>query len=520
LCDGVFTTFFFDWEVSNASQFFPKDSYHSRSSAYFAQTAMYNRKTDGKRNVLKERLYLTVSPRLDDVLPNIPNPVSQYKRESANRMLWFYNGPIDSCLVHVDRMYQRGVRNIWLQIHEWQRAGFDKEYPDVMPASFVHSCEIIGGQGAAHNFLIEVGKKAKAIGYLFGLHENYVDFYPSAPSWNEEDVALGVAGKNSPAFLNPCDNSREQSYVMKPSKAAYYLNQKAPRIHQAYHTTASYLDVHSSVNPGMRIDYDANVTNAGMFRETMKSYRDLARHARINHAGPVQGEGDAHMLYQGYYDDIEARVITGTATTNSGYGCRAPLLVDFDLCKLHSKTVVHGVGNYELFFGSTLNNWLTIRFSRDSVLTYIATTLAYGHGAFLTSPGRSQDFVGDALLAQTHAYRMQKVYAQAEVSSILYNDNGALVSVSDFLRSHAKDYDKVGEEAFMSQVRIKYGNGVIVCVNRHPTKQWKVEGVGKPHGWFTYHAIVSGKDSLWAGASRCTSYTLPPRNGWVCYTPR
>jgi hypothetical protein len=360
LCDGVFTTFFFDWEVSDASQLFPQNSYHSRSSAYFAQTAMYNKKTDGKRNVLKERLYLTVSPNLEDVLPNIPNPVSQYKRESANRMLWFYNGPMDSCLVHLDRMYQRGVRNLWLQIHEWQRAGFDKEYPDVMPASFVHYCDIIGGQGGAHNFLSEVGKRAKTYGYLFGLHENYVDFYPSAPSWNERDVALAAEGRRAPAYLNPCNNSREQSSIMKPSRAASYLNQMAPMIHQAYHTSASYLDVHSSISPGDRVDYDAKVVNAGMFRETMKLYRDLARQARINHAGPVQGEGDVHVLYQGYYDDIEARILTGTTTTNSGYGYRAPLLVDFDIRKLHSKTVAHGVGNYELFFGPMLNQWLMV----------------------------------------------------------------------------------------------------------------------------------------------------------------
>jgi hypothetical protein len=114
---------------------------------------------------------------------------------------------------------------------------------------------------------------------------------------------------------------------------------------------------------------------------------------------------------------------------------------------------------------------------------------------------------------------MQKAYAQSEASMILYNDNHTLVGVSDYLRSHAKDYDKVGEEAFMSQVRIEYDNGVIVCVNRHPTKQWRVEGVGKSDGWFTYHAIVNGRDSLRAGNSRFTSYTLPPKNGWVCYSP-
>lgn len=518
LCDGLFTTFFFDWEYSNASGMYGKGSRNSINSVYFAQSVSYQRKTDGTRNAFRERLYLTVSPNLEDVFPNIPNPVSRYKNEMAKRILWFYNGLIDGCLEQLDALYRSGVRNLWLQIHEWQRAGFDKELPDVMPASFVLHCDLIGQQGAAHDFLAKVGRKAKAYGYLFGLHENYVDYYPSAPSFDKNHVALAETGQDFPAYANLCHNSREQSYLLKPSKAAYYLNRIAPEIHRAYQTTSSYLDVCTALNPSVRVDYDAAVPGAGMFRETMRYYRELAEHARRAHEGPVQGEGDFHLLYQGYYDDIEARITCGRATSPSGCGSGMPLIVDFDLLKLHEKTVVHGVGNYESFFGMPPDFPRNERYSRDHVLTYVATTLAYGHGAYLTAPGRSVDFVGDALLTQAHVFKPQMAYANARATKIRYHDNGSMVTASEFIRAHPKEYDQITDDAFMSQVRVEYDNGVVVCVNRHPRREWTVSGVGKTTGWFSARHIVNGKEVLLTGKSRRTTFLLPP-NGWVCYVP-
>jgi len=46
--------------------------------------ARYLPKTDGRRNACFERLFLTVSPRFEEVLPNIPNPKSPWMHVAAS----------------------------------------------------------------------------------------------------------------------------------------------------------------------------------------------------------------------------------------------------------------------------------------------------------------------------------------------------------------------------------------------------------------------------------------------------
>ena len=51
----------------------------------------YVPKTDGRRNDCFERLFLTVSPRFEEVLPNVPNPKSPWMHVAGER-LWMAHG--------------------------------------------------------------------------------------------------------------------------------------------------------------------------------------------------------------------------------------------------------------------------------------------------------------------------------------------------------------------------------------------------------------------------------------------
>jgi hypothetical protein len=70
----------------------------------------------------------------------------------------------------------------------------------------------------------------------------------------------------------------------------------------------------------------------------------------------------------------------------------------------------------------------------------------------------------------------------------------------------------------MSQVRVTYDNGVVVCVNRHPSQPWTVN-LGQPGGWFDLNAVKGMGVFQWTGYTNVTSYTLPPANGWAVYVP-
>ena len=194
-------------------------------------------------------------------------------------------------------------------------------------------------------------------------------------------------------------------------------------------------------------------------------------------------------------------------------GFYKPLLVNFDLLKMKEKTMVHEVGYFERFFYKN-KYWEYMGRSRDSALMYVATELAYGHGAFI--PTSTYNFVEQGEIEYNYVYPIQLRYADSPVSKILYNDNGTLVTVSDFIRKHPHTFDKFGNADFMSQVYVEYTNGLKIYVNRHTFKDWEIDFSGK-YGFFGFHAQINGKDFLYTGISTGSEYVLPPGNGWVCY---
>ena len=260
---GAFASMYFDWESTSASTLYPLDFVFSPTSVYYSQAAIYAPRSDSTRNQLNETLYLTVSPSLADVLPNVTNPPSPYKNLSASYLVFDnWQVPFSTVNSEVQALHDAGISNLWVLVHNWQNGGYDNKYPNVVPAN-----PTFGGDPA----LITLSQTIGTSGYLFGLHENYVDFYTNAVSWDPAAIALNSDGSRKLAWYNP--STGMQSYEMKPTLAAGYLTNFAAQIHNTYGTSASFLDVHSAVNPSDKVDFDVATTNAAMFRETLTSYR-------------------------------------------------------------------------------------------------------------------------------------------------------------------------------------------------------------------------------------------------------
>jgi hypothetical protein len=506
---GVFASMFFDWESTGAATLYPLDSVFSGTSVYYAQTATYAARSDGSRNPVNETIYLTVSPSLSDVLPNVTNPVSPLRQTSAKYLVFDnWESPFSSVSNQVQALHQANITNLWVLVHNWQHGGYDNQYPNVLPAN-----PSFGGDAALKGLSQTLGSS----GYLFGLHENYVDFYTNAAAWNPAAIALNSDGSRKQAWYN--SGTGQQSYEMKPSLAAGYLTNFASQIHSNYATTASFLDVHSAVNPSDKVDYDAAVTNSAMFSGTLSAYRALAGMLRAIHNGPVSGEGNHHFLEVGYFDDVEAQLDSGGSAA-SAHASKLPLLVDFDLLKLHSKATVHGVGYYERFYSDSNNAPQFLSFTQHAVLGYMATELAYGHAGFIPTPGRLYDYVAAAKLEQQHLLPAQSLYATASPLSIVYHDSVSNdeVSASDYIRRYPATFANQTNDQFMAQVRVTYSNGVVVCVNRHQTRQWQVT-LGQAGGYFNFNALFNGVAVHGTGLTNLTSYLLPPTNGWVLFAP-
>jgi hypothetical protein len=70
-----------------------------------------------------------------------------------------------------------GIDRAMLVLNGWINGGYDNRHPDILPAA----PEIGGNDGLA-----ACSRRVKALGWLFGLHDNYQDMYRDAASWNEE----------------------------------------------------------------------------------------------------------------------------------------------------------------------------------------------------------------------------------------------------------------------------------------------------------------------------------------------
>jgi hypothetical protein len=537
--DKVFMSLFFDWTQTNSSELRSRDDPYNDSSKYFAPNAIYNPYYDGvnnnQRNELDETIYLTIAPEIENVFPNLPNPVSIYKTQSIKSIIWDHNeGSLGASEFHwanvqynrlKDSLSKYDLSKIWLICHAWQKNKYDCNLPDVTTTDQFHQ---YGSTNELENLISNVTNK----GDLFSLHENYVDYWKGTPYFNDADAAKDWKGKSVLTWYNKSCPGNEQAYLLKPSVVNTYINLVTRSIKNNFTPNSSYLDVHSAMNPSDRIDYDG--INMGMFRNTYNSYKNLGSKMREIYGGPVSGEGYQHMLYIGYFDDIEAQIHTGSATNgeyqgNKDYfkqGYYLPLLVDFDLLKMHSKAMVHGIGYINRFFTDSDNHehpgQRCFKYTKEQFAISRATEIAYGHGGFVTSPGGidysdstcndNYDYMGDcidvALNEQKYVYPLQLLYGDESVKSILYKDPNSekMLTASDYIKKYPDSFNNIASDNFMSQIYIEYSNGLYIYVNRHPRFVWTISVPSKSK-------IISQAPGVLN--TNNINYELPAKASWV-----
>lgn len=86
---------------------------------------------------------------------------------------------------------QAKVENALVHIDGWGYWGYDSMHPDVLPPN--PDCG--GADGLA-----DLAKRVKDLGYLFALHDQYIDMYGHAPSYNE-DLSI-ITADGLPAKVN------------------------------------------------------------------------------------------------------------------------------------------------------------------------------------------------------------------------------------------------------------------------------------------------------------------------------
>ncbi|MHB8996532.1 MAG: DUF5696 domain-containing protein [Armatimonadota bacterium] len=419
----------------------------SHASACPQGEAIYNKKTDGTRNALLESGYVAVSPHVGEVLPNIPWTPSPYLKLLGPKIMldiWgHHKGTYQGDAENLRELKDNGVDNLAIINHNWQRYGYDQKLPDHVPANPQYG----GDEG-----MKEFGRAANECGYVWSLHENYIDMYPDAPSFDPSAIVLRPNGSRSLAWYHP--GTKVQSFGLKCNRAKEFAEKNAPYIHKTYGTSAAYLDVHTCVSPWHQLDHEASQPMAAMALAKVKYDGELFDYMGQTHEGPLFGEGNRQFYWAGKCDGVEAQVDGGED--------HAPFL-DLDLLKIHPQMVNHGMGYYERWFRTARESrWGRNCGSVEQIDKYRAQSLAYGHAGFIGS--MSTDNVQWVAKEHHLMHPLMALYGAAKPTRILYETGGKLVGASIALA--------VGDTR---RQFIEYDSGLKLYVNWDP-QPWSVGG--------------------------------------------
>lgn len=457
----VFVSAFFDWYNSNASALYSEKwiiGEGDKRKVRFNGGARYNPRTDGKRNEVFDRIFLTATPRYEEALPTVPNPPSKVGK-TAGEYLWQESwGPGNYDEEH---KRSRGLRSYGFEKliqcnHEitWRDNGESFTLRTMAAPKR-------GGDAALQRYV----KEQKALGWRSGLYTNYVDLAAVNANFNECNVLRQSDGEWHRAWF--------RCYTLKPARAVELDAKLARAIEKKYGSNAAYTDVHTAVTPWERCDYDARVPGAGTFANTYYAYGELLLNDQ-NVYGPTFSEGIFHWMYAG--------LSTGHYAQDPSYEFYTkPLDVAFDLLKVHPLETDIGMAWTDRAFAKRED----ARYADENIDRFIAATLAYGHIGWLV-----EERYGMRQVARSYYMVQQaaKRYAMAPVRLIEYYDaRGGAHTVSE---AAANGY--YGD----SRLHVAYANGLELIVNWSRDAEWKVP------------------EALTRRAKRIV--TLPP-SGWVAF---
>ena len=220
------------------------DYYRSNASTLFALNQVaddgatcnggsrYLPRTDGRRNDCFERLFLTVSPRLEEVLPNIPNPRSPWMHVAGQR-LWRAHGPSNR---------QSDYEPVEEGGPLWDDQGRDHRSRNRLAGrreSFTFRTRAAPGKGGDEG-QADYARKIRSLGFLYGIYNNYTDYAPVNEYWQEDRVKRtarggpvhgGVNGATTPSLPGRSNSGPSWPLI----------------IQKKFHLDTAYCDVHTAV---------------------------------------------------------------------------------------------------------------------------------------------------------------------------------------------------------------------------------------------------------------------------------
>ena len=131
----------------------------------------------------------------------------------------------------VRRLKGMGVDRLYLHQDGWGQPGYDNQHPDYLPP-----CRELGGWEG----MKALSDTMQEMGYLFGIHDQYRDYYLDAPTYSADNACLGADGS---IYGHSIWAGGKQNYLCA-SLAPDYVRRNFERLLRGgIRLQAAYLDV-------------------------------------------------------------------------------------------------------------------------------------------------------------------------------------------------------------------------------------------------------------------------------------
>jgi len=312
-------------------------------------------------------------------------PAGGFRRKAGRFVFDIWGGRYAEIAETMGRMVDYGLTDSLLTVHVWQRWGYDYRLPDIHPP--------LPSLGTAAD-VRKIADVCKRHDIPWGLHDNYIDFYPDAEGYSYGHICFTPGGEPIKAWIN---RSRDaQSYRWRPDRFMPFLQRNLKLIKPSLRPTHYFIDVFTSI--GCFDFYDRQ----GRFHsslETRRCWGEAFAWIRdyLGGSAPMTSEA-GHDQLTGYLDGADCQHLQ--LTLDSKRFCIRLPCADWQRTPwfgavLHDKFSLHGVGYSSRYQGGRPRREAGIE-SDD----YISAEVLLGHALMIDRGAFGRGAVRKYWLAQ------------------------------------------------------------------------------------------------------------------------
>jgi hypothetical protein len=368
-------------------------------------------------------------------------PAAGLKNKAGRFVFDIWGGRYADIAETMKQMIAYGLTDSLLTIHVWQRWGYDYRLPDIYPP--------LPSLGTIED-MQQIAKVCAESDIPWGLHDNYIDFYPDAADYSYDHICFTEQGEPIKAWIN--EGRDAQSYRWRPDHIMPFLQRNLKLIKPNLKPTHYFIDVFTSLTC---FDFYDRHGNFHPMLETRKCWGEAFAWIRdyLGDNAPTTSEAGHDQLI-GYLDGSDCQHLQLSPISKRfciRLDCKDWERVPWFDAVLHDKFSLHGVGYSGRYQGDRPRHNHGIE-SDD----YISAEILEGHALMIDRPAFGRGAIRKYWLAQ------------------------------DFIRGIALDNIKDVEFAGgdIHRQLIKWKSGTQVYVNRGD-KDWYVADKTLPqYGYF------------------------------------